>query len=76
MRTPVALLKFAGKLPKNPQQRLLMILQDDPVPIRDRRPDLPTGLAEAVDRGLSREPGDRFPDVKALRQALLPFARG
>jgi serine/threonine-protein kinase len=67
--------KFPFDLPKNPQQRLLMILQDDPVPVRDRRPDLPAGLAEAVDRALSREPADRFPDVKALRQALLPFAR-
>jgi hypothetical protein len=62
-------------LPKHPQQRLLMILQEDPVPVRDRRPDLPPGLAEAIDRGLSREAADRFADVKALRQALLPFAR-
>jgi serine/threonine-protein kinase len=67
--------KFPFDLPKNPQQRLLMILQDDPVPIRDRRPDLPAGLAEAVDRALAREPGDRFADVKTLRQALWPFAR-
>jgi serine/threonine-protein kinase len=69
-------MKFPFDLPRDPQKRLLMILQDDPVPVRKRRPDLPAGLAEAVDRGLAREPGDRFPDVKALRQALLPFRKG
>jgi hypothetical protein len=43
------------------------------VPIRARRPDLPQPLADVVQRSLAREPQDRFPDVRALRQALLPF---
>jgi hypothetical protein len=54
MRTPVALLKFAGKALLNAV----------------------SGIGGKLDRALSPEPGDRFADVKALRQALLPFARG
>lgn len=52
-----------------------MILNDDPVPIRSRRPDLPEGLAASIHRALARDPENRFPDVEAFRQALLPFAR-
>jgi serine/threonine-protein kinase len=60
-------------LPQQVSDQLLMIMQRDPVPIRQRRPDLPDGLAAAVHRALAREPGARFPDVQALRRALLPF---
>jgi serine/threonine-protein kinase len=54
-------------------QHLAVVLHGDPVPIRRRLPDLPAELARVIDRGLAREPGDRFPDVKALREALLPW---
>jgi serine/threonine-protein kinase len=53
--------------------QLLKILEEDPVPIRSRRPDVPRGLAEVIHRALAREPGDRWPDVTALRRALQPF---
>jgi serine/threonine-protein kinase len=49
------------------------ILQADPVPLRQRRPDLPEALAAAVHRALARQPEARFPDVAALRAALRPF---
>lgn len=48
---------------------LLLILQEDPVPVDKRGVPLPDGLARAIDKALAREPGERF----ALRQALLPF---
>jgi serine/threonine-protein kinase len=54
---------------------MMKILQSDPVPLRTRRPDLPEALTAAVDRGLSRNAADRFPDVTELRKALAPFAR-
>lgn len=54
--------------------QLKLLLFQDPVPIRSRRPDLPEGLATAIHRALAREPGARFPDAKAFRSALLPFA--
>jgi serine/threonine-protein kinase len=60
-------------LPRPFEQALLMILQDDPVPIRSRRPEIPAKLAAIVHRSLSRNPADRFPDVAAMRSALMPF---
>ena len=55
------------------EQRLLAILQDDPVPIRTRRKDVPSKLANVVHRALARAPEERFPDVKAMRVALARF---
>ena len=52
-----------------------MVLNDPPVPIRSRRPDLPEELVTIIDRSLSREPGDRFPNAREMRRALLPFCR-
>jgi serine/threonine-protein kinase len=58
-------------LPRRVQERILMVLHEDPIPLRKRRADLPAELAEIVHRALAREPQDRFPDVKAMRHALL-----
>jgi serine/threonine-protein kinase len=55
------------------EQQLLMILQDDPIPIRSRRPEIPEALARAVHRALERDPAARFPDAPAMREALAPF---
>jgi serine/threonine-protein kinase len=60
--------------PPQLHRQLLMVLQDDPVPIRERRGDVPAELASIVHRALARSPEDRFPDVRALRDALRPFA--
>lgn len=54
---------------------LTQLLTEEPIPIQMRNFDLPNGLAEAVHRATAREPADRFPDVKAFRQALLPFGQ-
>jgi len=62
---------LTGQLP----QQLLMIMQDDPVPILSRRADLPRELAAIIHRGIARNPGDRFADVKAMRLALAEFSR-
>jgi serine/threonine-protein kinase len=53
------------------QERLLLILNDPAAPIRSRRPEVPEGLARVIHRALAKEPGDRFADVRAMRQALL-----
>jgi hypothetical protein len=55
--------------------QLLMILQEDPVPIRARRADLPEALAAVIHRSLARDPAGRFPDAGAMRAALAPFER-
>ena len=59
--------------PEGINRQLLTILQSDPVPIRDRRGDVPPALAEVIHRALARDPADRFPDAAAMRAALLPF---
>ena len=53
----------------------MKILLEDPVPIRNRRPDLPAGLAAIIHRALARNPQARYPSVRQMRWALLPFAR-
>jgi serine/threonine-protein kinase len=60
-------------LPRQPAQQILMVLQEAPIPILTRRPDLPGDLAAIIHRALSREPSDRFPDAAALREALRPY---
>lgn len=66
--------QYVYDFPAGLQQAILTILQQDPVPIRARRPDLPVELTAIVDRTLARSPDDRWPDAIALRRALKPFA--
>ena len=50
-----------------------MLLEDPPVPIRDRRKDIPAGLAGVLEKCLARDPKDRFATAKELRLALRPY---
>ena len=59
--------------PQNLAQQLLVILQEEPVPIRKRDPDIPEALAGAIHRALARNPRDRYPDALSMKQALEPF---
>jgi eukaryotic-like serine/threonine-protein kinase len=67
--------KYPHDLPKNMGAQLSKIITEPPVPLTERRPDVPAGLAEVVHRGMAFEPDQRFADVLAFRKALLPFAR-
>jgi serine/threonine-protein kinase len=67
--------KFVFDTPSNFRQWFSLILQEDPVPVRSRRRDLPAGLAEVIHRALAKEPEDRYPDVAAFREALRVFGR-
>ena len=44
--------------------------------LREMRPDVPTSLANAIEKTLSSRPADRFPTVQGLRQALAGTAPG
>lgn len=57
----------------SPRDWLSMIVQNDPVPIRTRRPEIPEALARVIHRALAREPAARFADVRSLQGALAPF---
>ena len=49
------------------------LLEESPVPIQSRRPEVPTSLADVLDKGLARDPLERYPTASALRRALRPF---
>jgi serine/threonine-protein kinase len=50
-----------------------MLLEEPPVPIRDRRPQVPKALATVIEKCLARDPKARFPDATSMRRALKPF---
>jgi serine/threonine-protein kinase len=68
--TGTTAMDFPASMPK----QLAMILRDeDPVPLRDRRPEVPEALAEVVHRSLRPDPSERFADVRAMLAALGPY---
>jgi serine/threonine-protein kinase len=50
-----------------------VLLEETPVPIEARRPDVPPELADVLRKCLARDPADRYPDATAMRRALRPF---
>ncbi len=50
-----------------------MLLEEPPVPIQQRRPEVPAALAEVLGKGLARDPADRFQTAAELRLAIRPF---
>jgi eukaryotic-like serine/threonine-protein kinase len=50
-----------------------MLLEESPVPIQTRRAEVPTALANVLEKGLARDPADRYPTASALRRALRQF---
>jgi len=49
----------------------------DPVPsLAEHRPDIPPSLAGVIERGLAKEPSDRFPSVRHFADAFGRAARG
>jgi serine/threonine-protein kinase len=66
--------RFIYDFPEKLHAKIMKVLLEDPVPIRQRRPDLPEELAQVIHRALAREPQNRFGSVREMRRALLPFA--
>ncbi len=50
-----------------------MLLEEPPVPIQTRRPEVPSGLARVLQKCLARDPADRYPTAGEMRKALRPF---
>jgi pSer/pThr/pTyr-binding forkhead associated (FHA) protein len=61
-------------LPKDVGAQIAHLITASPVPILERKPDIPVELAEVIHKALSREPKDRYPDVLAFREELKRFA--
>ena len=50
-----------------------VLLEEPPVPLLHRRPDVPPELSSVLQRCLARDPFERFPDANSLRRAIRPF---
>ena len=67
---------FAGNSYRSPLKKL-KALATEPVPrVRDRRPEVPAGLAQVIERMLAKEPADRFAAPAEVAEALQPFTTG
>jgi tRNA A-37 threonylcarbamoyl transferase component Bud32 len=68
---------LAGKPPfdgDNVATLSAQIVLETPERVDATRPEVPAALADVVARCLAKEPGERFSDMKALADALVPFA--
>lgn len=41
-----------------------------PPPAHEVQPEIPESIARVLERGMAKEPGDRYPDAAAFREAL------
>jgi serine/threonine-protein kinase len=64
---------FDLDLDKDP---LLTVLEESPAPLAQVLPGVSAHLASVIHRGLAKDPQQRFPSAEAMRQALLPLAKG
>ena len=71
----VGYLAVSGRLPfESPNLPALLLRQatEEPTSVARVAPGLPPALGAVIDRCLSRDPEDRFPDGEALAEALVP----
>jgi serine/threonine-protein kinase len=69
---------FSGRLPYEVPRGgsiLRAILEDPPVPLAERCPELPAELTALVHRALSKVPEERFASAAEMYDALYPFRR-
>jgi serine/threonine protein kinase len=62
-----------GKRVRDPVE---IVLQDEPIPVEKRRPDLLPGLADVVNRAIRKNAGARFPSAVEFRAALERARKG
>jgi serine/threonine-protein kinase len=70
----VAYQMLTGALPftaANTPAMMMKHVSEMPRPLMELRPDLPPGLAAAVERALAKRPEDRWQDAAAFRDAVL-----
>lgn len=68
---------LGGALPYEHKERVALlraILNDPPVPLSRRAPEVPAALADVVMRAISKLTIDRFQSAEEFRAALAPFA--
>jgi uncharacterized protein (TIGR03067 family) len=58
----------------NAVEKVLAHAERTPVPLTERRRDVPPALARVVERMMAKDPARRYPTPAAVAQALAPFA--
>src|SRR5260370_14516653 len=58
---------------KTPLAVLKRVTEEQPVPLRQRNPDLPEWFAHIVDRLLAKKPADRFQSAREVADTLEHF---
>lgn len=64
---------LAGRPPYSAPSAVAVVMahiKEPPVPLASRRPDLPAGLCDIVDRLLAKDPSDRFESPQSLLVAV------
>lgn len=67
--------QFVHDFPTNVGKQLSIILHDKVVPLRNRNENIPAALAEVIEKGLAKEPKDRYANMNAFRDALIACAK-
>jgi serine/threonine-protein kinase len=65
--------KYVYDEPAGGGDLIRMLLEESPIPIRQRRPDVPEGLEHVISKCLARDPKERYSDAATMRSALKPF---
>lgn len=68
--SPMELLRgmLRGQKPKDP---FLIMLEEEPIPARDRNPAIPMELARVVDKSIRKNKNDRYSTASELKEAIL-----
>jgi len=65
---------LTGKYPldfRRGKDLLRILLEEEPIPIRERKPDIPAALARVVDRAVRKKAKERYQTAEEFKQALL-----
>lgn len=63
--------QYIFNFPQENYRQFSILLRQQPIPILERRPDLPAAIASAIHKALARNPSQRFDSVGQFRQALV-----
>ena len=69
---PKRVIELDSHVPSHTSSRLLKkISSEDPIPLRPGATVIPGRVGAVIRRSLARSPAARYPDVRAMRAALL-----
>ncbi|WP_169976538.1 serine/threonine-protein kinase [Tautonia rosea] len=69
---------LTGRLPypgNSPLDRMFARINQEPVPVKELRPDLPDRLVEVLARLMAKQPSERYPTAAAASEALQALVR-